>query len=185
MRVRTLLRRLIRCGCLVATVGTFAGCQAPATPGQGWLFFPAPPAEPRVQFLTWASGADEIEAAHGTFEKFVLGDEPVVQRAIQKPYGIAVREGVAYVCDTKGLSVCRLDFRNKKYSVLGVSGPGRLRKPLNVVIDGVPMTAMVKQFSTGSLGWNISAKFTPIIDGEPVKVQIGLNLTVVGSKEMK
>ncbi len=134
MRVERLMNRLVLSGCLVAA-GLLVGCQAPAKPGQGWLFFPAPPAEPRVQFLTWASGADEIEASHGTFEKFVLGDEPVVQRAIQKPYGIAVREGVAYVCDTKGLSLCRLDFRNHKYSVLGVGGPGRLRKPLNIVID--------------------------------------------------
>lgn len=111
------------------------GCQTVRKPEEGWLFFPAPPGEPRVQFLTWASGADEIESARGSFEKFILGDEPVVQRAIQKPYGIAVRDGVAYVCDTKGLSICRLDFRNMKYSVFGDSGPGRVRKPLNIAID--------------------------------------------------
>ena len=134
MRIDHHCRRLLLPSFLVAA-GTLLGCQAAPKPGQGWLFFPAPPAEPRVQFLTWASGADQIESSHGAFEKFVLGDEPAVQRVIQKPYGIAVRDGVAYVCDTKGLSLCRLDFRSRKYSVFGVSGPGRLRKPLNIVID--------------------------------------------------
>ena len=56
-------------------------------------------------------------------------------------------------------------------------GPGA------VVINGVPHTAVVKEFSTGSLGWNINAKTEVSINGKPVKVQIGLNLTIVVSKE--
>lgn len=134
MRVESLLSGLVLPGCLAAA-GSLLGCQAESKPKEGWLFFPVPPAEPRIQFLTWASGADEIEAGRGAFEKFILGDEPAVQRTIQKPYGIAVREGVVYVCDTKGLSLCRLDFGNMKYSVFGITGPGRLRKPLNIAID--------------------------------------------------
>jgi hypothetical protein len=54
---------------------------------------------------------------------------------------------------------------------------------LPVVINGVPHTAVVKEFSTGSLGWNINAKTEVTVNGKPVKVQIGLNLTIVGSKE--
>jgi hypothetical protein len=54
---------------------------------------------------------------------------------------------------------------------------------LPVVINGVPHTAIVKEFSTGSLGWNINAKTEVTVNGKPVKVQIGLNLTIVGSKE--
>jgi sugar lactone lactonase YvrE len=110
-------------------------CQRPAPSGQPLLFFPAPPEPPRIQFLTWASGADEVEPQRGAFADYILGKEPGVKRAINKPYGIAVRNGVAYVCDTKGLSICRLDFRNRTYSVFGATGPGRLRKPLNLVID--------------------------------------------------
>lgn len=112
-----------------------AGCASTPRAEEGMLFFPAPPEQPRVQFLTWASGADEVEPGKGSFATFVLGDEPVVQRAINKPYGAAVRDGVVYVCDTKGLSICRLDFKNKTYGVFGVRGPGRLRKPINIVID--------------------------------------------------
>jgi hypothetical protein len=54
---------------------------------------------------------------------------------------------------------------------------------LPVVINGVPHTAVVKEFSTGSLGWNVNAKTEVMVKGKPVKVQIGLNLTIVGSKE--
>lgn len=113
------------------------GCATTEPQKRELLFFPAPPARPRVQFLTWASGADQVEPKKGSFEQFILGDEPVLRRAINKPYGIAVRDGVAYVCDTKGLCLCRLDFKNKKYSIMGASGPGRLRKPINIMMDEV------------------------------------------------
>jgi hypothetical protein len=56
-------------------------------------------------------------------------------------------------------------------------------EPLKVVINGQEMTAEVKSFSTGSFGWYINGKTTVSVDGKPVSVQIGMNLTVVGSKE--
>ncbi len=126
--------RLADTVCFLAVIAV-AGCQSAPKAERALVFFPAPPAAPRVQFLTWASGADELESKQSGFETFVLGEEPKVKRAIQKPYGIAARDGVVYVCDTKGLSLCRLDFRNRGYSVMGTNGPGRLRKPLNITID--------------------------------------------------
>jgi hypothetical protein len=57
-------------------------------------------------------------------------------------------------------------------------------KPTEVTINGVPLLAEVKEFSTGSLGWYLNGKTTIQIDGKPVSVQIGLNLTIVGSKEL-
>lgn len=57
-------------------------------------------------------------------------------------------------------------------------------QPIKVVINGVEMTADVKApFSTGSFGWNINGKTTITVDGKALPVQIGMNLTVVGSKE--
>ncbi len=112
-----------------------AGCASAPKAEQGYLFFPSPPEKPRIQFLTWASGADQIEPQRGAFQDFVLGEQPTVQRAINKPYGVAVHDGVAYVCDTKGLCLNRLDFKNGTYDVVGVRGPGRLRKPINITID--------------------------------------------------
>jgi len=57
-------------------------------------------------------------------------------------------------------------------------------KPVTVTINNVPLQAAVKEFSTGSLGWYLNGKTTIDIDGKPVAVQIGVNLTVVGSKEL-
>jgi hypothetical protein len=54
---------------------------------------------------------------------------------------------------------------------------------VKVTMNGQEMTADVKSFSTGSFGWNINGKMTITVDGKPLSVQVGLNLTVVGSKE--
>ena len=56
-------------------------------------------------------------------------------------------------------------------------------EPLKVIINGQEMVADVKEFSTGSFGWNINAKITVNVDGKPLSVQVGMNMTVVGSKE--
>lgn len=57
-------------------------------------------------------------------------------------------------------------------------------KPVEVIIDGNKFTASVKEFSTGSLGWYLNGKTSIQVNGVPVSVQIGLNLTIVGSKEL-
>ena len=56
--------------------------------------------------------------------------------------------------------------------------------PLTVVINGVVMEAEVKEFSTGSLGWYLNGKIEVNVAGQPVNVQIGLNMTVAGSKDL-
>jgi hypothetical protein len=56
-------------------------------------------------------------------------------------------------------------------------------EPVRVVINGQEMLAEVKEFSTGSFGWNLNAKTIVTVDGKPLSVQIGMNLTVVGSKD--
>jgi hypothetical protein len=57
-------------------------------------------------------------------------------------------------------------------------------KPIKIMIGDTPYVAEVKEFSTGSLGWNINGKTAIEINGKMVSVQIGLNLTLVGSKEL-
>lgn len=56
-------------------------------------------------------------------------------------------------------------------------------EPVRIVINGQEMLAEVKEFSTGSFGWNLNAKTIVTVDGKPLSVQIGMNLTVVGSKD--
>jgi hypothetical protein len=56
-------------------------------------------------------------------------------------------------------------------------------EPVKIVINGQEMLAEVKEFSTGSFGWNLNAKTIITVDGKPLSVQIGMNMTIVGSKE--
>jgi hypothetical protein len=67
--------------------------------------------------------------------------------------------------------ITRADFREKA-------------KPVTVVINNVPLQAEVKEFSTGSLGWYLNGKMNIDVDGKLVSVQIGMNLTIIGSKEL-
>jgi hypothetical protein len=57
-------------------------------------------------------------------------------------------------------------------------------KQVPITIAGQQLAADVKEFSTGSLGWYLNGKTNVEIDGVLVSVQIGLNLTIVGSKEL-
>jgi hypothetical protein len=57
-------------------------------------------------------------------------------------------------------------------------------KPVEVVIDGNKLVGAAREFSTGSLGWNISNKMTLQVGDKSVTVQVGLNLTIVGSKDL-
>ena len=54
---------------------------------------------------------------------------------------------------------------------------------VKVTLGGNEMLADKREFSTGSFGWYLSGKAMIRVDGKALAVQVGLNLTVVGSKE--
>jgi hypothetical protein len=56
-------------------------------------------------------------------------------------------------------------------------------EPVKVVVNGQELIADKREFSTGSFGWYYNGKINITVDGKPLSVQVGLNLTVVGSKE--
>ena len=56
--------------------------------------------------------------------------------------------------------------------------------PIAIEIGGVAMIADAKEFSTGSLGWFANGKIALKVGDTPVQVQVGVNLTIVGSKEL-
>jgi hypothetical protein len=67
--------------------------------------------------------------------------------------------------------ITRAEFRDKAQEII-------------VKIGDREYKATPKEFSTGSLGWNINDKITIDIGGKSVTLQIGMNLTVVGSKDL-
>ncbi len=56
-------------------------------------------------------------------------------------------------------------------------------QPLTIDLNGFPVTAEAREFSTGSFGWYVNAKAPIEVDGKKVQVQVGMNLIVVGSKD--
>lgn len=56
--------------------------------------------------------------------------------------------------------------------------------PLTFDVGGFPFVAQPREFSTKSFGWYVNGKATLQVDGKPVMVQVSMNLTVVGSKEL-
>ena len=54
---------------------------------------------------------------------------------------------------------------------------------VKITIGTSEIIADKREFSTGSFSWYHNGKITITVDGKPISVQIGCNLTVVGSKE--
>ncbi len=117
-------------GCASGTRGDSA-----SAPEDNVLLFPLPPVKPRIQYLTFVNGAAQVEPGKGAFADFVLGGDSNAKNRIDKPFGVAARDGVVYVCDTKALNITKLDFKKKEFSVFGNTGPGRVKKPINIIVD--------------------------------------------------
>jgi DNA-binding beta-propeller fold protein YncE len=109
-----------------------AGCAAPVRKRDAAVYFPPAPELPRIQYLTFFNGLKDVEKQSG-FDRFVVGEKQDVR--LDKPYGVAIRDGKIYVCDTNS-TVVVFDLKNKTFGNLkGASGPGKLMQPINISID--------------------------------------------------
>ena len=57
-------------------------------------------------------------------------------------------------------------------------------QPVPIKIGDKEYQADVKEFSTGSLGWYFNGKTVIEIGGKKVTVQVGMNMTIIGSKDL-
>lgn len=57
-------------------------------------------------------------------------------------------------------------------------------KSIVVDVSGTKFVAQPREFNTGSLGYYIGEKMVITVDGVPCRVQVTVNLTLVGSKEL-
>lgn len=80
-----------------------------------------------------------------------------------------------YAAKTTKCPISRQEFRERA-------------KPMRITLeyDGKTYTTevQVKEYESGSLGWSLSDKWVPCLEGRDVKCQIGLNVTAIGSKEL-
>lgn len=118
-----------------------AGCAGPQAATKASVFFPAPPNEPKIQFLRSISGSADVEKQRSKLELLVSGaTEKDTNRPIVRPYGVRYLHGKLYVSDTQGQStITIIDLKNRTFDYLKENpGLGQLKKPINfdVADDG-------------------------------------------------
>lgn len=110
-----------------------SGCATKPKAGAGYTFFPPPPDEPRIQYLT--SFSSEVELGGGSkFSDYVVGAERV-HRPIWKPYGVTPTPGKLYVCDTQPANVAIINLVKRTMRYLKPEGQAAMQMPINVAVD--------------------------------------------------
>lgn len=100
----------------------------------GPIFYPAPPDDPRIQFLAAFSSSADFEGSGSAFRKFIIGEEKS-QKPIVKPYGVAVYDNKIYLCDTVNNAIDILDFHRRKFEYFNPKGRLQLVEPINLAFD--------------------------------------------------
>jgi DNA-binding beta-propeller fold protein YncE len=121
-----------------------AGCaQHTAAPQKSYAFWPPFPQDPRILFLTSYAASSDIEPAKTQWDQIVYGTAAKAEASIINPYGVAMRNGRIYVCDTRNSSVEILDLRKHHMEMMGAPLAGELIKPVAIAIapDGTKYIA--------------------------------------------
>jgi DNA-binding beta-propeller fold protein YncE len=97
------------------------------------VIYPAPPDTARIQYLTSFSSSLNTVGKRSSFARFILGEQ--VSKPIMKPYGVTVKNGKIYICDTglSGLEI--LDLEKNTFDYFVPKGKGQLKMPLNCFVD--------------------------------------------------
>lgn len=97
------------------------------------IFYPAPPDEVRMQFLTSYSHSEDFTGAPSRLRTFVAGKAEPDQ--IQKPYGIAVDNGRIFIADPSAGQIHLLHLEEQSYELFRPGGRGSLKLPVNCYCD--------------------------------------------------
>ncbi len=98
------------------------------------IVFPPPPDTVRIQFLARFSEAADITGRRSGIMAYIFGKQ--APKPIIKPYGLAIRHGVVYICDTIVAGLEIIDLKRKTFRYFKPRGLGLLRKPINCYVDG-------------------------------------------------
>jgi sugar lactone lactonase YvrE len=99
------------------------------------MVFPLPPDEPRIQFLRSYSSSSDIKQFR-KLDTFLFGNSLLeLETTIEKPFGIAIRDGKIYICDTMLPGLIIIDLKARTFKAFQPYGRGTLRKPVNLALD--------------------------------------------------
>ena len=124
-----------------AALAACAGPQLASGPGRDEraeaqpVFYPPLPNAPRIQYLTTIATARDLALEKDSFSDFIVGKEKEAL-GLAQPYGIALHQGRLYVADTGAGALAVFDLAQQRFSLFTGSGAGRLKRPINVRVDG-------------------------------------------------
>ena len=120
----------------VAWLAFIAGCATDqgSKVGKKPIFYPPPPAAPRLQFLVSYSDEIDLGMAVSPLATFITGETPRSQ-PIVKPYGVLIMSNQIFVCDTGTRTVDILDLVGKTMSRFSPADAGKFGTPVNLAID--------------------------------------------------
>lgn len=98
--------------------------------------FPPPPETPRIVWERTIHNSADVTAddKDGGLRRLVTGEQRTGE-GMDKPYGVAVRNGRVYVGDTLARNVVMFDLNAKRVTRIGVDDPGSLRMPFGMDVD--------------------------------------------------
>jgi len=147
-----------------------SGCAGFSEKEEQSVFYPPLPSPPRIQYLTSFSDPRDLVTDETGFSDFVLGEKEKGVTLINKPYGVAIKDGVLYVVDIRGPGYATFDLKNKKFDMIYGSFSSKMRKPINIAIDEQGNKYITDTIRSLVLVYDAQNKFVRIIgDGESFK----------------
>lgn len=131
------------------------------------LVFPSPPDEARFVFeRSIYSSADVLDKDKNSLLRQALtGDDGRSGEGMQKPYGIAVREGRLYVTDPVSQSVKLFDIPGKRFDSIGADEQDQLVQPLGLDIDAQQNLYVVDAVTKHVKVYDAKGKFLRLLGG--------------------
>lgn len=155
--------------CCLVLAGLMTGCaEAPRKPEVAReLVFPSPPDEARFVFeRSIYSSADVLEKdKNALLRQMLTGEGERGGEGMQKPFGIAVREGRVYVTDPIAQSVKLFDIPGKKFTSIGADEQDQLVQPLGIDVDGQQNLYVVDAVTKHVKVYDPKGKFLRLLGG--------------------
>jgi DNA-binding beta-propeller fold protein YncE len=97
-------------------------------------FYPKPPEQPRLQFLTTLSSEENLGPTREGLDNFLLGPN-VSLSAIGRPYDVSSSPGKIYITDREINKILIVDLAASSFKKLEDMGPGTLRTPAGIWVS--------------------------------------------------
>lgn len=155
---------------IAAMVITLTGCSKQAIK-QELVFYPPAPDPPRIQYLMGIASSADVVEEKSSFTFFISGqDQTEAIRPVVKPYGVAVYKGKIYVADSGASRVVIMDLAKKTFDYLpGATGPGSLKKPINLAFDPEGNLYVTDTARKEVLQFDPEGKFVRVIGKNDIK----------------